>query len=63
MDAMRKIHEVDEAVYQLISPQLKEMIHVKSSEGMVDERLRILREPIRQTTLGGECESAERCNP
>jgi hypothetical protein len=26
MDAMRKIHEVDEAVYQLISPQLKEMI-------------------------------------
>jgi hypothetical protein len=26
MDAMRKIHERDEAVYQLISQQLKEMI-------------------------------------
>jgi hypothetical protein len=26
MDAMRNIHERDEAVYQLISPQLKEMI-------------------------------------
>jgi hypothetical protein len=38
MDAMQKIHEREEAVYQLISPQLKEMIHAKSSEGMLDER-------------------------
>jgi hypothetical protein len=62
MDAMRNIHKQNEAVFQIMKTELKELTRVQNIKGLVDERLRILREPIRQTTLGREFEGAKGCD-
>jgi hypothetical protein len=62
MDAMRKIHKQNEAVFQIMKTELEGMTRVQRINEVVNERLRIFREPTRETSLSREFEGAKGCH-